>query len=45
MLKTVSDSNYKALLQHKTKVDAGISRIDQNIKKPYPATSYNTEKT
>ena len=33
MLKTVSDSNYKALLQHKTKVDAGISRIDQNIKK------------
>ena len=33
MLKTVSDSNYKALLQHKTKIDTGISRIDENIKK------------
>lgn len=33
MLKSVSDSNYKALLQHKTKVDAGISKIDDDIKK------------
>lgn len=33
MLKTVSDSNYKALLQHKTKLDAGISKIDEDIKK------------
>lgn len=33
MLKSVSDSNYKALLQHKTKVDAGISKIDEDIKK------------
>ena len=33
MLKSVSDSNYKALLQHKTKIDTGISRIDENIKK------------
>lgn len=33
MLKSVSDSNYKALLQHKTKVDTGISKIDEGIKK------------
>lgn len=33
MLKSVSDSNYKALLQHKTNVDAGISKIDEDIKK------------
>lgn len=33
MLKSVSASNYKALLQHKTKVDAGISKIDEDIKK------------
>lgn len=31
MLKSVSDSNYKALLQHKTNVDAGISKIDEDI--------------
>lgn len=33
MLKSVSDNNYKALLQHKTKVDTGISKIDDDIKK------------
>lgn len=33
MLKSVSDSNYKALLQHKTNVDTGINSIDENIKK------------
>lgn len=33
MLKSVSDSNYKALLQHKTKVDAVINKIDEDIKK------------
>mgnify|MGYP002509721901 FL=1 len=33
MLKSVSDSNYKALLQHKTKVDTGINKIDEDIKK------------
>lgn len=33
MLKSVSDGNYKALLQHKTKVDAGINKIDDDIKK------------
>lgn len=33
MLKSVSDSNYKALLQHKTKVDVGINKIDEDIKK------------
>lgn len=33
MLKSVSDSTYKALLQHKTNVDAGISKIDEDIKK------------
>lgn len=33
MLKSVSDSNYKALLQHKTKVDTGISKIGEDIKK------------
>lgn len=33
MLKSVSDSNYKALLQHKTKVDSGIGKIDEDIKK------------
>lgn len=33
MLKSVSPSNYKALLQYKTQVDIGISKIDENIKK------------
>lgn len=33
MLKSVSDSNYKALLHYKTKVDTGISKIDEDIKK------------
>lgn len=33
MLKSVSDSNYKALLHHKTQVDTGISKIDEDIKK------------
>lgn len=33
MLKSVSDSNYKALLQHKTNVDIGINKINEDIKK------------
>lgn len=33
MLKVVSDSNYKALLEYKTMTDAEISKIDEDIKK------------